>query len=100
MPAEKFISLLIRHISAKNFKIIRNYGLRANKVKNKYQKILSRIRKFVKQTVIKFYNWAERQTIPKGKNPLLCPVCNREMILVEFAYFSQKYGCLRSKSFL
>ena len=100
MPAEKFISILIRHIPPKNFKIIRNYGLIANKVIKKYQEILSVVLKSVKQTVIKFYNWAERQTQLIGKNPLLCPVCNREMMLVEFAYFSQKYGCLRSKSFL
>ena len=44
--------------------------------------------------ITKLAYWRERLISFTGKDPLRCPICRREMKLVEVAYFSSKSGSL------
>ena len=43
VPIEKFISLLIQHISPKHFRVVRYYGALATKTKLLFKEILSKL---------------------------------------------------------
>jgi hypothetical protein len=77
----EFIRKLIRHIPPHYFNVIRHYGLMASRVKSKYKKITD-ILLATPPTVKKTKSWRERQTTFKGKDPLLCKICQRVMIFV------------------
>lgn len=38
----------------------------------------------------KLRTWRERQIVFTGKDPLICPICKKEMKLVGVAFFSSK----------
>ena len=46
----------------------------------------------------KFINWRERQQAFTGRDPFLCPVCGKEMELIEIAYFSKEANGLVYRS--
>jgi len=93
VPVEKFISLLIQHIPPKHFRQVRYYGALATRTKPLFKKVLSRVFSRMKE-MAKFTRWRERITSFTGKDPLRCPICQREMELVEVAYFSRRLGSL------
>ncbi len=93
LPVEKFIGLLIQHIAPPHFRVVRYYGALANRTKPFFKKVLEKLFRRMKQ-IVKFDSWRERFTSFTGKDPLRCPICQREMELVEVAYFSSKSGCL------
>lgn len=95
IPVEKFIGLLIQHILPPNFRQIRYYGALANRVKTNYQKVMAKLLKKV-ENLFPFFTWRQRQTAFTGKDPLLCPICNKLMKLVEVVFFSKKQGCMAS----
>lgn len=81
-----FISDLIQHIHPSNFRAIRSYGLLANRRKGFYQLALKKL-KLIKQIKIKrLLTWRERQFKLKQKDPLACPQCGTEMVLVEMVF--------------
>lgn len=89
IPVEKFITLLIQHILPPNFRVVRYYGLLSRRLKGRYKKIIHRLlRKEVEREKLK--GWRERQILFTGKDPLLCPICGKEMKLVEVGFFSSK----------
>lgn len=92
LPVEKFISLLIQHIPPKNFRMIRYYGLIANQAKKKWQPIVFKLL-FQTKKVIQSLSWRARRILHKKIDPLVCKLCGREMILLEFA-FKSKFGGL------
>lgn len=98
LTAKEFILKLIKHITPPQFKIIRYYGLLANSVKKKYKETLLKVLKQVKRVVF-YLKWRTRQIRFKGIDPLLCPICGKEKILKEFAYFSSSSGGLAYKFF-
>lgn len=98
LTAEEFILKLIQHISPPHFRIIRYYGLLANAVKRKYQEILIKVLRLTKKAA-SYLRWRIRQIKFKGIDPLLCPVCGKEMLLKELAYFSSASGGLAYKFF-
>lgn len=90
VSVDDFIALLIQHISPKHFRLIRHYGLLHNPVKKKYlpllQYLFGQIKSFIKKTA-----WRLRQKLHRHDDPLLCPICGKEMKLVEIAFWSKKY---------
>lgn len=93
VPVEKFISLLIRHIPPKHFRVVRYYGALATRTKPLFKRILSKLFRRMKE-MANFTRWRERITSFTGKDPLRCPICQRKMELVEVAYFSRRLGSL------
>ena len=98
MPVFKFIKLLIQHILPKYFNVVRYYGLFANKTKTKLLNLVHKIIGKISNH-FKFDNWRQRQISLLNKDPFICPVCNKEMILYEMAFFSKKKNALVYKSF-
>lgn len=94
VPVEKFIGLLIQHIPPKHFRQVRYYGALANRTKPSLKNVLSKLFERMEE-MNKLATWRERYTAFTGKDPFLCPVCNREMQLVEVAYFSRSEEGLR-----
>ena len=76
-----FIRKLVRHIPPHYFNVIRHYGLSASRVKTAYKIITDKL--LGKASDIKAAkNWRERQTEFRGKDPLLCTICQRVMVFV------------------
>lgn len=84
---EEFITRLIQHIHAPQFKIIRHYGILANSVKEKYQKIVFKLLNQVKKNS-HWLKWRKRQIQFKKIDPLICKICGQEMVLKEIAFWS------------
>lgn len=83
LPVFSFISLLIQHIQPPHFRMIRYYGLLANRNKAKW---LVALKHYYSQAGAKLPSWRERQIQFSKKDPLVCSVCGREMVLSEFAF--------------
>jgi len=85
-----FITYLTNHIPEKHFRVIRGYGLFSNRLKGK---LLPLTRKALNQKEpIKFIHssWRKRTKNREKKDPLVCEVCNIEMVLV-FVCFTYQY---------
>lgn len=92
LPVERFMSLLIQHISPPEFRSIRYCGLLSNRGKGKWLALLrGGIGIGLWQTRVLY--WRERQKKFKKRDPLKCPVCGKEMVLQEVA-FPNKFGGL------
>ena len=98
MPVFKFIKLLIQHILPKYFHTVRYYGLLANKTKTKLLNLIHKIKGKINSNLA-FANWRQRQISYFNNDPLICPICKKEMILTEIAFFSKKVNGLRFKFF-
>jgi hypothetical protein len=91
----EFIRKLIRHIPPHYFNVIRNYGILASRVKSQYKKITDKL-------LGKLYfaktdkNWGERQADFRGKNPLICRICNRVMKFVS-AYYPNSLSSIKAE---
>lgn len=93
LGAYDFITRLTQHIPPKYFRLIKHYGILNNRLSGKFLPLLKemfgKIKTFIKQTT-----WVIRQTIFTG-NPILCPICQKEMQPVELAYWSKKLNRLK-----
>lgn len=98
LTVEEFITNLIQHIPLKQFKMIRYYGVLANPVRKKYQKIIFKLLNQVKK-IVYWLRWRERQLKYKKIDPLICPICGQEMILKELAFYSSLTEGLCIKNF-
>ena len=86
-----FITYLTNHIPEKYFRVIRAYGLFSNRLRGK---LLPQTRKVLKQKKPLnpvFKSWRERTKNREGKDPLVCEICNIEMVLV-FVCFTYQYA--------
>lgn len=89
VSAEEFMGLLIQHIPPQHGRLINHYGLLHNRVRRKYRTILKE--RFGAIKVSKpVADWRTRQKEYRGLDPLLCPVCQKEMVVVEVAYWLKK----------
>lgn len=95
---EEFISRLIQHIPQKQFKMIRYYGILANSVRKKYQKIVFWLLNQVKR-ITSWLRWRTRQLKWKRTDPLICKICGQEMVLKELAFYSSLINGLWIKTF-
>jgi hypothetical protein len=89
LPLFQFICRLILHIPPKGFKMVRRYGFYAR-----------RCSELVKSCLLKFKGrrlfsieklpWRERMRTYLGRDPLVCPNCNKKMV-VQYIYH-ETYG--------
>lgn len=91
LSAEEFIGKLIRHIPDKHFRMIRYYGIYANRVKNELMALL--IPQIIALYTIakltfepKRKTWRELKAKLTGIDPLICPNCNVQMDLISITY--------------
>jgi len=103
LSVEEFIKRLIRHIPEKNFRMIRYYGLYANRIRTETVKFLMpqiialfSIARLTFASKTQPRNWRERILALTGKDPLLCPNCKLEMNLIAITYKSRD-GPLKTK---
>jgi hypothetical protein len=82
LKATEFIKKLIRHISPHYFNVIRHYGIIASRVKTKFKEITDKLLGIASK-IQKFINWRQRQTKFRGKDPMLCKICNSTMVFVK-----------------
>lgn len=93
VSALEFIELLIQHIPPKHARLINHCGLLHNRVRNMYKHIVKG--QFGSIPAIRpVHDWRTRQREYHKRDPLLCPICQKEMIIVEIAYWSRKRGSL------
>jgi hypothetical protein len=77
----EFIRKLVRHIPPHYFNLIRHYGLSASRVKAIYKTITDKL--LGKASDVKTAKtWRERQLDYKGKDPLICNICQTVMVFV------------------
>jgi hypothetical protein len=85
IPTMEFIKRLIQHIPEKNFKMIRYYGLYARH--REIDKQLYRVRSAEKQRVmVSFNQWRNAILLSFGYDPLKCPQCRKEMVILDIYY--------------
>lgn len=96
VSVEEFIGRLVRHIPEKNFRTIRYYGFYANRTKSQVMEILAYqaqrlfdLAKLLSNPVDKLNSWRERIIQLTGDDPLICPNCKVQMVLVEIGYRSR-----------
>lgn len=97
LTCEEFIAALIQHIPQPQFKMIRYYGILANSVRKKYQKIVFKLLKQIKK-ISSWLRWRGRQIKYKKIDPLICRICGQEMVLKELAFYSSAVGGLWIKT--
>jgi len=85
LSAIDFIKKVIIHIADRQFKMIRYYGIYANK-RTKHCKVVKMLHEKVKEIRKKYKSWRKKIRLSFGHDPLLCPKCNREMILSDVVY--------------
>ena len=85
-----FITYLTNHIPEKFFRLIRAYGLFSNRLRGKLLPITRKALNQKKSIKPVFKTWRERTKNREKKDPLICEVCNIEMILI-FVCFTYNY---------
>lgn len=93
LSVDEFIKRLIRHIPEKNFRMIRYYGIYANRVRTAATKFLSiqimalfGIAKILYAPEKQAKTWRERVFESTGIDPLICPNCKIEMERISVTY--------------
>lgn len=94
MPTMEFIKSVLQHMSGRQFKTVRRFGLYARRAGAKYQKAVSALRPKKEETVSPF-SWRKNLIRLSGKDPLVCSVCGNQMKLYEITYVD-KFGFLKS----
>ncbi|MGL5988204.1 transposase [Cetobacterium sp.] len=88
LSIDQFIGRLLLHIPPKDFKMIRRFGLYSRRHKKKKPKKI----KLFKDKI----SWAEHIFKTFKMNPLICPKCNSDLVLLEI--FHIKYGVIFPKA--
>ncbi len=83
IPVFEFMGRLIQQIPPKNFKMVRRFGFYARR-KSFMVKLALFSHRFNKYAKSLRPTWREKIKKIFGKDPLICPNCNVEMILSEF----------------
>lgn len=89
LPAIEFIKLLIQHIPEKHFKMTRYYGLYARH-RSQDKKLRRVVHRSKHQFLKSFTKWRTDILISFGYDPLCCPHCKHEMLLMEVYYNHQR----------
>ena len=93
-----FLGRLFYHILPKGFKAIRRYGAYARNLGKIFVNAIKSFRSVAKKLFCTSKNltFAERFKKFFGVNPLICPKCSEEMILLNI--WHHKYGIISSLS--
>lgn len=94
---EEFIKRLIQHIPLPNFRMVRRYGLLANKTSKNLLQIAFQLLGQNQKKTTAWPSWRQRQIKYLKRDPLKCTTCNKEMILEEIAFWSKKMAGLYIK---
>ena len=92
LPLFEFMFRIIQHIPPKNLKLVRRYGIYSRRIKKKLKEVLKTL-KNSRLFNINVIPWDKRIEKWQGKNPLVCPRCNKKMKLVSFEH--KKYGIFK-----
>lgn len=95
LTVEEFIKRFIRHIPDKHFRQIHYAGIFAPRVKTSSIVIAEKLLNKFKKAAAKILTWRERRIKSNGKDPLTCPNCLKEMVLISITYLT-KYGQLKT----
>lgn len=98
LPVKEFIARLIRHISDKNFRQIRYYGLYANRNRGNDLLVAQTVLCLAKGKPIKILDWRYRRMLQNGYDPLICCHCGTQLKLVKITY-PTRAGPLQEISF-
>lgn len=87
---DRFIREVLRHVMPPNFKTTRFYGIYANRKKKKLVPLAKQLAEV--KTIDpprKKESWRERIKKFTGKDPLLCPRCGEQLILIAVTHSSR-----------
>ena len=86
MPIFEFIHAVLRHLPEKHFRAVTYYGLYSPNYpqKEQFQTVFNTMGKAVDPLKL---NWRETTYLKTGKNPICCPICGRELVLVAAVYW-------------
>ena len=85
LSAIDFIKKVIIHIADRQFKMIRYYGIYANKIKRKC-KVVKMVHEKIIEMKKKYKSWRKRIQLSFGHDPLSCLKCGKEMVLTDIVY--------------
>lgn len=85
ISAIEFIKKVIIHIANRQFKMIRYYGIYANRVKRKC-KVVKMVNEKIIELKKKYKSWRKRIQLSFGHDPLECAKCGETMILTDIYY--------------
>ena len=77
-----FFARLFQHVPTKRFRVVRYYGMYSNKNISKIKNTKEKAAKVKSESL----TWREYQINKTGVDPLICPCCNKEMILINEHY--------------
>ena len=97
MPVLAFIGRRIRHVPDKNLQMVRYAGLFAPRWKSGYlaaaraalaqeNKAATKLAAKVEPTKASLLPWRQRRLAEKHKDPLVCPLCQVEMELMQVVF--------------
>lgn len=89
MPAQEFLGLLVRHIPDKGFRMIRYSGIYAARTRKRDVSTARVILKQEQGIQVDAPDWRQRRTFQNGLDPLVCPRCGKELVLVKVVYRSR-----------
>ena len=81
-----FIGRLIRHIPDKHFRMVRHYGIFATGVRGTTLPGVRALLGHEEPTPQAAPTWRERWQARTGIDPLVCPRCGVEMVLIEYCF--------------
>lgn len=76
----EFIKRFIQHIPDVGFRMIRYYGLLANRVRLKALDIVAKLLGAIKKTILEKIDYPTLFYQSFGRNPLICPLCRSELL--------------------
>lgn len=98
LSAEAFLARLIRHIPDKHYRQIRYGGCYATRNRKRDLAVARACLKLEQGKQAEPMNWRERRRRENGLDPLVCPRCGEELVLMKVAYRSRD-GPLKERTF-
>lgn len=89
LSGEEFLKRLVRHIHDRHFRQIRYAGIYATRSRQRDGAAARACLKLEQGKRVAPMDWRERRRRENGFDPLICPRCGSELVLVEVAYRSR-----------
>ena len=85
LPYRDFLGRLFQHVPSKGYRVVRYYGMYCNRLINSLEFNLDREDRKGLGTEDKG-NWRSLQIEKTGMDPLICPCCKKEMVMISEYY--------------